>query len=126
MKKVIVAGSRGITSYELVERTLLAWMDWYDITSRDMTIVSGTARGVDQLGEQFAREYSTDLIKMPADWDRFGKSAGYKRNREMAKVADAAVIFWDGESKGTKHMIDLAKEYNLKLHVFTPDGWEML
>jgi hypothetical protein len=125
MKKVIVAGSRNITSYELVEETLLAWMGWYDITSRDMTIVSGTARGVDQLGEQFARDYATDLIKMPADWDRFGKSAGYKRNREMAKVADAAVIFWDGESKGTKHMIDLAKEYNLKLHVFTPDGWEM-
>jgi hypothetical protein len=50
-------------------------------------------------------------------WDIFGKSAGYKRNEEMAKVADACVIFWDGKSKGTKHMIDIAKKYKLKLRI---------
>jgi hypothetical protein len=50
-------------------------------------------------------------------WDLFGKKAGYMRNEEMAKVADAAIIFWDGKSKGSKHMIDISKKYNLKLRI---------
>ena len=50
-------------------------------------------------------------------WDIYGKSAGYKRNEEMAKVADSCVVFWDGKSSGTKHMIDLVKKFNLKLRV---------
>jgi hypothetical protein len=48
---------------------------------------------------------------MAADWDTYGKSAGYRRNADMAKYSDAVVCFWDGVSKGTKHMIDLARQY---------------
>ena len=54
---------------------------------------------------------------MPADWNKHGKSAGYRRNEEMAKVADACICFWDGVSKGTMHMINLAKEYGLETEV---------
>ena len=50
------------------------------------------------------------LSTSPADWDLDGKSAGFKRNVKMAEYADALVAFWDGESKGTKHMIETAKE----------------
>jgi hypothetical protein len=46
------------------------------------------------------------IKRYPADWDTFGKSAGYRRNEQMAEDADALVAFWDGESKGTAHMID--------------------
>lgn len=54
---------------------------------------------------------------MPADWNKYGKSAGYKRNEQMAIYADACLAFWDGKSKGTKHMIGLAKRHNLRLKV---------
>lgn len=63
------------------------------------------------------------MLKFQADWDRYGKSAGYRRNAEMAKFASeegnkgVLIAFWDGESRGTKNMIDLAKRYGLKVHV---------
>ena len=55
--------------------------------------------------------------RFPADWDKYGKAAGYKRNGEMARNADALIAFWDGKSRGTKHMIDLAKKYDLQARV---------
>ena len=58
-----------------------------------------------------------ERAEFPADWERHGKAAGYIRNREMAQNADALVAFWDGESRGTKSMIDLAKEYDLAVRV---------
>lgn len=57
------------------------------------------------------------LTIFKADWDKHGKAAGFKRNTEMAKYADALIAFWDGKSKGTKHMIDTAKSHNLKVRV---------
>lgn len=126
MKKVIVAGSRNIHNYNLVEQVLLVVMAWYDLEENDVTIISGTARGVDQLGERFAEEYGLPCIRIPAEWNVYGKSAGYRRNQEMARQGDMAIIFWDGESKGTKHMINLAKDYELKFHVFNEEGEEIV
>lgn len=114
--KLIVAGSRDLADYTLVHTRLHYLL--HDIDHKRITIISGTARGVDRLGERFAAQYDMTLLKMPANWDKFGKSAGYRRNEEMAKRANACVIFWDGKSKGTKHMIDLAKRYNLHLRVY--------
>ncbi len=57
------------------------------------------------------------IIEFPADWEKFGKKAGYIRNEEMAKYSDSCIVFWDGKSKGTKHMIELAKKYNLNLKI---------
>lgn len=85
------------------------------IKNKDKTeIVSGTARGADLLGEKYATENEIQIKRFPADWNRFGKSAGYKRNEEMANYADACICFWDGKSRGTKSMIDLAEKYKLK------------
>lgn len=75
------------------------------------------ARGADSLGAQWALANNIDLIRMPADWDRFGKSAGYRRNEEMAKIANAVITFWDGVSRGTKHMIDIATQHRLPLAI---------
>lgn len=110
--KVIVAGSRGFTNYEVLHdvlnivRTEMVRMD------KKMVIVSGCARGADQMGERYARQYSLRCILMPAKWDEHGRSAGYKRNVEMSKIADMAVVFWDQKSLGAKHMIDIMKAAN--------------
>lgn len=111
--KLIIAGSRGFTSYE----TLKAKLKQLGLEDKDLIVISGCARGADQLGEQWAHEFKKELIKMPADWNRFGKSAGYKRNEQMALAATHLVAFWDGQSPGTKHMIDLAEKYSLLTNV---------
>lgn len=110
---IIVAGGRDFNDYEYLKKTLLS------ITNKvlDVEIVSGTARGADNLGERFAIEHDLPIKKFPANWDKYGKSAGYKRNAEMAKYANACVIFWDGVSRGTGHMIDLAQTAGLALLV---------
>ena len=86
-----------------------------------MEIVSGTARGADQLGERFAKEFNLGLARFPADWS-IGKQAGYLRNAEMSKYAKedkeigVLIAFWNG-SKGTKYMIDLATKDGLKAYI---------
>lgn len=116
--KVIIAGSREFNDYELLKSKLGAFL----INKKNITIVSGAARGADKLGEKYARERGYEISSHPANWDEHGKSAGYIRNDVMAKIADACVVFWNGESKGTKHMIDLVNKYNLPLRIITYEG----
>jgi hypothetical protein len=112
--KYIVAGSRGFTDYNKA-------VDYLSVLvrcplapdSEPPTIISGTAKGADQLGEEYAKNYGFEVIRMPANWEKHGRSAGYKRNVEMAKIADHCIVFWDGESRGSKHMIDIAMEAKL-------------
>lgn len=110
--KVIIAGSRGITDGSIIEKAIIA--SGFEITE----VVSGTARGVDQLGETWATMAGKKIAKFPADWDTHGKSAGYKRNQQMAEYADALIAIWDGESRGTKHMIDIMKKTGKPTYVF--------
>lgn len=111
--KVIIAGGRTFNDYQL----LCEKCDHALSQQTEIEIVSGTANGADKLGERYAKEKGYSIKQFPADWNKFGKSAGYKRNEDMAKYGDALIAFWDGESKGTKHMIDLAKQYQLKIKV---------
>ncbi len=115
--KVIVAGTRNFDDYKLLEVELINFLKGKKPS--EVTIVSGTARGADSLGERFAREKGCWVRLFPADWETFGKSAGYRRNADMAKFADACIVFWDGKSRGTKHMIDLAEREGLELKVVT-------
>jgi hypothetical protein len=112
--QVIVAGSRSFTDYSFLERKLT---HLFSRCSDSIGIVSGTARGADMLGERYAAEHGMRITRFPADWDRYKKSAGYRRNVAMAQFADALVAFWDGHSRGTGHMIDLAREYGLRVRV---------
>ena len=114
--KIIIAGSRDFSNYELL-RDRLDYLLKNASDEDEITIISGGARGADQLGERYAKEKGYKIIRKLANWNKYGKSAGYKRNEEMAKIADVCVCFWDGESRGTKHMIDLSKKYKLKLNV---------
>jgi hypothetical protein len=116
--RVIIAGSRTIIDYKLIASHIEETAFHIPITS----IVSGTARGVDRLGEEWARRNGVKVTRYPANWKQFGRAAGYRRNEEMARNADAAIIIWDGISKGTKHMIKLAKSHNLRTFIYIETG----
>ena len=116
--KVIIAGTRTFKDYELVKKTCNHMLSNH---APAIEIVNGGATGAtgaDRLGGRYAIEHGYKITLFKADWD-IDKSAGYIRNKEMAEYADAAIIFWDGSSKGDKHMIDLAVEANLKLKIVT-------
>lgn len=66
----------------------------------------------------WARRNNVPVEKYPANWDKYGKSAGYIRNEEMAKVADSLLAIWDGKSRGTKHMIDIATKKGLTVFIY--------
>ena len=113
MFKVIVAGSRGFTDYDL----LVSKLDKILQDKTDVEIVSGGAKGADSMGEAYAESKGYKLTVFPADWNKYGKSAGYKRNVQMADYADVLVAFWDGQSKGTSHMIDIMREKDKPVRV---------
>ncbi len=113
--KTIIAGSREIDSLSIVARAILA--SGIEITE----VVSGRARGVDSLGEQWAKKNNIPVAEFPvtpADWKKHGKRAGYLRNRKMGEYADALIAIWDGQSRGTGHMIDIANELGLAVRAF--------
>lgn len=122
MFKVIVAGSRHFDDYPLLcwklDRLLAQKMG-------NVEIVCGKARGADSLGEQYAKERGIPIRYFPADWQTLGKSAGYQRNVQMAAYADALVAFWDGKSKGTKHMIETAQRHRLNVRVVLTERGEL-
>jgi hypothetical protein len=80
-------------------------------------IVSGGARGVDALGKRYAEENGLLYTEFPAEWDKYGKSAGYKRNVLIVDHAEYLLAFWDQKSPGTKHSIDLAKKKGIPIGV---------
>lgn len=83
----------------------------------NVTIISGGATGADALGEQFAKANNLELIVVPANWEKYGRAAGPKRNAEMAEMIDALIAFWDGKSRGTKNMIETAEKKGLLVRV---------
>lgn len=115
--KIIIAGSRTINDYQKLERVIwrLRNFENWEITE----IISGGARGVDQMGERWARENNVPVKKFIPNWDKHGKSAGILRNIEMAKYSDALIALWDGESRGTLHMIAQANKNLLNVYVST-------
>lgn len=112
--RVIIAGGRDFNDYDLMKRKLDALL----ANQTGVVIVSGACpTGADKLGERYALERKLPVVQHPADWKQHGKSAGPRRNEQMAQNADALVAFWDGKSRGTKNMIDNAEKYGLKVRV---------
>lgn len=109
--RVIIAGSRSIPDYAIVSRAIVE--SGFEITK----VISGHARGVDRLGELWARKHKIPIQTFIPDWDRHGKIAGHLRNAEMAKVADALILIWDGMSHGSASMLRIAQEKKLKVFV---------
>lgn len=115
--KLVMAGSRSVTSEqfnlalcELVTANEFQWPD---------EVVCGMCpKGADKWAVQWANAWKIPVKPYYADWDAHGKSAGPKRNREMAVYGDALIVFWDGKSRGSKNMIEemerLGKQVKVK------------
>lgn len=110
--KTIIAGSRSIIEHVKLAEALASCP--FKVTS----VVSGNARGVDRMGEDYANSNRIPLDVFRADWDRFGKKAGSIRNEHMADVADAAIVLWDGASRGSLHMIETMRKLGKPVHVW--------
>jgi YspA, cpYpsA-related SLOG family len=126
-RRVIVAGSRTFDDYTLLSKTLVGIFIEKKLATHQVEIVSGGADGADKLGEKFVHEAKKKNIPlklkvMEAEWDKRGESAGFIRNKEMSLYAKSnpdgmCIVFWDGASKGTKGMIEIAKKDGLDLHI---------
>lgn len=115
---ILIVGSRTFSDYDMLARKC----DHLLNNHKNVCVVSGGARGADSLAERYAKERGYELKVFPADWNKFGKSAGYKRNRQMHEfIAQqehrGCVAFWDGQSRGTAHNFELAKEFNTQLRI---------
>lgn len=110
--QVIIAGSRGFNDFELLTRKC----DYVFSRRHPTCIITGGARGADTLGKRYATLRKIPSTVIPAKWS-YGKLAGYQRNEEMLKQADALIAFWDGHSHGTSHMIRIAKEKKIPVRV---------
>lgn len=111
--RVIIAGSRNFSDYELLEKTI----DNVRQTIPIDEIVSGTATGADSLGEHYAKQKGLEVKYFPADWASYGKAAGAIRNKQMSSYADMCIVFWDSKSKGTKNMIQTALKDELYVKI---------
>ncbi len=113
--KLIIAGSRSITDINEIYQALIK----YDFDLDEIKeVVSGTANGVDKLGEQFAKQCNIKIKRFPANWNKYGKGAGYIRNKQMAKYGNVLLSVWDGKSKGSKNMIDEMNSLSKKVYVY--------
>jgi len=124
MRKVIIAGGRDFS-----DRPRLWWVmqdlfaedvphDGRDFVEVELEVVCGGAHGADYEGQVWAKAHNFPVSMFPADWNQYGKAAGHRRNYEMARYADVLIAFWDGESRGTRDMIDTALREGLEIHVY--------
>ena len=118
--RVAIVGSREYDRREEFEWIMDSLMKGFD-ASQKITIVSGGARGADSFAAEYAKNNGLALIEHPADWERYGKRAGFVRNASIWNDADFGIAFWDGKSQGTEHSFHLAKEQgkNLAAYLYT-------
>lgn len=126
MFTVLVAGSRTYNDYEEFVRI----MDKVLENQTEVQLVSGGARGADSMAEAYAAARHIPIKVFPADWKQYGKSAGYRRNRQMHEFLAqfknrGCILFWDGQSKGTQHNIGLADEFDTPLRIWRTDEKRM-
>jgi hypothetical protein len=112
--KFAVVGSRNITDYEYVVNILKQ----YEISH----IVSGGANGIDSMAEQYANEHNIPTTIYKPDWKKYGRGAGFVRNKQIIDDSDCVIAIWDGVSKGTKNSIDHAKKQNKQLFIWNENA----
>lgn len=108
--KMGIIGSRTFTNYQFMREIL----DSFPFSE----IVSGGAKGADSLARRYAEEKNISITEILPEWEKYGKSAGFKRNKLIIGQSDAIIAFWDGKSKGTAHSIRLAKEVGKRVYIF--------
>lgn len=114
LRRVAVVGSRNFK----LKGLLNYYLDNYFFQKMGkIKIISGGAKGADSFAEEFAEARNIETKVYKADWKKYGNRAGFLRNKKIVKNCDVVVAFWDGESKGTKITIDLAKEAGKKVYI---------
>ncbi len=116
IKRVVIAGCRNYENYDEA-KTFIDFCLSNIRNENEIIIISGGCRGADAIGERYAKENGFKIEKYPADWAKYGKSAGPIRNEQMAQIADYVISFWDTKSKGTKSMIEYAIKYNKPIKI---------
>lgn len=109
--KIIIAGGRDITDVNELEQAIRE--SGFGISE----VVSGSVRGADALGQDWAETNGIPVTLFPADWAQYGRGAGPIRNRQMGDYAEALIALWDGRSRGTESMIEYARSKGLKVYV---------
>lgn len=109
--KVLVCGGRDFTDFDWA----FAELDALDELNEITMIIHGDAKGADTAGKGWAFTHQRPYLSVPAEWNRYGKSAGFKRNAKMLEYGPDLVLALPG-GKGTKMMCDLArrKGFNVK------------
>ena len=115
-KYIVVAGSRNYTNYAQAKLFIKESIEMFD-NDCQLVFLSGGCRGADGLGEKFATENNYTIKYFPAEWEKYGKSAGPRRNKQMADIADLVICFWNGKSRGTKSMIKFAQQANKPIKI---------
>ena len=115
--RVIIAGSRSFNDYTTLQANCDKILSQKMVT-HTIVMISGMAKGADTIGEQYAHERGYTVERFPADWQQYGKAAGPIRNRQMVDNADALIVFWDGQSAGTRNMIMMAKKKGLAVRIY--------
>lgn len=108
--KLMVCGSRTITDKDWIFKQIEDYIK--ELKAEDLVIIQGLAKGVDIIAKEWAENHNIKTLDFPAEWDKYGKSAGFKRNVTMVDECDCCLILWDGVSLGTKHDITLCKSKN--------------
>lgn len=109
--KLAIVGSRNFNNKELFERVLDTYKD------RATLVVSGGARGADQMGESWAKSNNIPVKIHYPEWEKYGKKAGFLRNQLIIEDCDECVAFWDGKSNGTKNSIFISEKLGKKVNV---------
>lgn len=116
VKRVVIAECRDYNNYDEAKKFIDACI--IDIKKdNEIIIVSGCASGADAIGERYAEENGFEVEKYSADWKTYGRSAGPRRSKQMAEVSDYVICFWDGESRGTRSMIEYAKTFGKPIRI---------
>lgn len=110
VKRIVVAGCRYYNNYgeakEYIDFCISRIREKYTLV-----FLSGGCKGADLLGERYALENNFQIEKHPADWEKYGLSAGPKRNKQMAAKGDYIICFCDGKSRGTKSLLSYAEKF---------------
>ena len=114
--KLIVAGGRDFVNTQVMITVLMDLVE-KDKIDPNPELVCGMARGADMLAYSLWANHNMKIHTFPADWKTHPRSAGYIRNAEMGNFADVLVAFWDGKSRGTKHMIDIMQRLNKPVYI---------
>ena len=117
--KVIIVGGRDFDDYEYMSTKLNElFKDQNMFNNKAIKVISGMAKGADTLGIRYADEHKLTKILFPANWKVYPRIAGFLRNYDMLSIATHLITFWDGESSGTKHMIEIAQMKGIPVWVF--------